>query len=134
MIETSGSNGSHDEEKLSHLLEHLLENGTIVDGTMATSPSHQQQMWPLRERIAEALLRDGYCYKYDISLPFNAFYQWTSENKGSISAEHGLGFKKRNFMHFSKCPTAINSMHQIKQVFDPHMIMNPYKVLPGGSI
>jgi len=23
----------------------------------------------LRERIAEALLRDGYCYKYDISLP-----------------------------------------------------------------
>ena len=33
---------SHDEEKLSQLLEHLLENGTIVDGTMATSPSHQQ--------------------------------------------------------------------------------------------
>jgi len=183
MIETSGSNGSHDEEKLSHLLEHLLENGTIVDGTMATSPSHQQQMWPLRERIAEALLRDGYCYKYDISLPFNAFYQsvdvmkarlgddivrcvgyghigdgnmhlnitsrqynqevmdkiepylyqWTSEQKGSISAEHGMGFKKRNYMHFSKCPAAIQSMHQIKQVFDPHMIMNPYKVLPGHS-
>ena len=34
--------GSHDEEKLSQLLEHLLENGTVVDGTMATSPSHQQ--------------------------------------------------------------------------------------------
>merc|ERR1711997_75317 len=107
MIETSGSNGSHDEEKLSHLLEHLLDNGTIVDGTMASSPSHQQQMWPLRERIAEALLRDGYCYKYDISLPFDFFYQsepflyqWTSEHKGSISAEHGLGFKKLSFMHF----------------------------------
>ena len=25
----------------------------------------------LRERIAEALLRDGYCYKYDISLPLD---------------------------------------------------------------
>ena len=58
-------------------------------------------------------------------------YQWTSENKGSISAEHGLGFKKRDFMHFSKCPVAINSMQQIKRVFDPKMIMNPYKVLPS---
>ena len=26
-------------------------------------------LWSIRERIAEALLRDGYCYKYDISLP-----------------------------------------------------------------
>jgi len=28
----------------------------------------------LRERIAEALMRDGYCYKYDISLPLSVFY------------------------------------------------------------
>ena len=44
----------------------------------------------------------------------------------------GLGFKKRSFMHFSKGPAAIMAMHQIKRVFDPHQIMNPYKVLPGG--
>lgn len=31
-------------------------------------------MWSLRERIAEALLVDGYCYKYDISLPYNSWY------------------------------------------------------------
>ena len=59
-------------------------------------------------------------------------YQWISENKGSISAEHGLGFKKKDFMHFSKCPVSISAMHQIKQVFDPHRIMNPYKVLPSS--
>ena len=35
-------------------------------------------------------------------------------------------------MHFSKGPAAIMAMHQIKRVFDPHQIMNPYKVLPGG--
>ena len=60
---------------MSQFLDYLLETGTIVDGTMANSPSHQQQMWPLRERISEALLRDGYCYKYDISLPFKSFYK-----------------------------------------------------------
>ena len=74
-IKYESPNNSHDEEKLSQFLDYLLENGTIVDGTMATSPSHQQQMWPLRERISEALLRDGYCYKYDISLPFKSFYR-----------------------------------------------------------
>lgn len=67
---------AHDAEKLNRLLEQLLESGTIVDGTIADSPSHQAQLWPLRERIAEALLKDGYCYKYDISLPFDAFYEW----------------------------------------------------------
>ena len=32
-------------------------------------------MWGLRERIAEALLHDGYCYKYDVSLPLSHFYE-----------------------------------------------------------
>ena len=27
-----------------------------------------------RERVAESLLLDGYCYKYDISLPLSVFY------------------------------------------------------------
>ena len=45
----------------------------------------------------------------------------------------GLGFKKRSFMHFSKSQPAIGAMQQIKQVFDPHGIMNPYKVLPPST-
>lgn len=31
-------------------------------------------MWSLRERIAEALVVDGYTYKYDISLPLPCWY------------------------------------------------------------
>ena len=34
----------------------------------------QAEIWQLRERIAESLLKDGYCYKYDISLPLSVFY------------------------------------------------------------
>ena len=66
---------SHDEEKLSQFLEMLMENGTVLDGTISESPSRQSsQIWELRERIAEALKKDGYCYKYDISLPLDNFY------------------------------------------------------------
>ena len=42
-----------------------MEEGTVEDGTVATAPSKQGEIWQLRERIAEALLVDGYCYKAD---------------------------------------------------------------------
>ena len=66
---------SHDEEKLSQFLETLMSDGTVLDGTVSESPSRQSsQIWELRERIAEALKKDGYTYKYDISLPLDTFY------------------------------------------------------------
>ena len=65
----------HDEEKLSQFLEKLMSDGTVLDGTVSESPSRQSsQIWELRERIAEALKKDGYTYKYDISLPLDNFY------------------------------------------------------------
>lgn len=36
LIETSGSNGSHDEEKLNDFLEHVMGSGLVEDGTVAT--------------------------------------------------------------------------------------------------
>lgn len=57
-------------------------------------------------------------------------FEWTSDLKGSISAEHGLGFKKRNFMHYSKSSGAIELMKKMKAIMDPNGILNPYKVLP----
>ena len=49
--------------------------------------------------------------------------------RGSVSAEHGLGQTKARYIGYSKSPTAIHIMHQVKQLFDPNRILNPYKVL-----
>ena len=49
---------------------------------------------------------------------------------GSISAEHGLGFKKAEFIHYSKSKEAVALMHNIKAMLDPQGILNPYKTLP----
>lgn len=57
-------------------------------------------------------------------------YDWVANHKGSISAEHGLGFKKKNFIYHSKSKSAVHLMKDIKRTFDPNMILNPYKVLP----
>lgn len=35
----------------------------------------KQVLWSIRENITNALLKDGYSYKYDISLSLQVFYQ-----------------------------------------------------------
>tara|TARA_B110000977_G_scaffold199708_1_gene287911 strand:+ start:325 stop:1956 length:1632 start_codon:yes stop_codon:yes gene_type:complete len=60
-------------------------------------------------------------------------YEWTSAKKGSVSAEHGIGVMKPNELVYSKPAEAIQLMKGVKKLFDPNGILNPYKVLPGGS-
>ncbi len=48
---------------------------------------------------------------------------------GSISAEHGVGLLKRDFLSFSRSPAEIEIMRKLKSVFDPNNIMNPGKIL-----
>ena len=57
-------------------------------------------------------------------------YERTKKFDGSISAEHGLGQMKANEIFYSKTAPVVNLMEQVKNVMDPHGIMNPYKVLP----
>ena len=57
-------------------------------------------------------------------------FEYVSSLKGSISAEHGIGVMKPQFLHLAKGQNAIEYMQQIKNVFDPNNILNPYMVLP----
>ena len=182
LIETSGSCGDHDQEKLERLLEALVDEG--VDGTLASSEAQMKAIWGLREGITTSLNHDGTVWKYDVSLPVAKMYEivedfrnrlkdapgmvrvvgyghmgdsnlhlnitakeWSkeisdliepylyervAEVRGSVSAEHGIGIQKRNVIHYSQTPEALALMKQIKNVFDPKGILNPYKVLPDS--
>lgn len=46
-------------------------------------------------------------------------YEWIAERNGSISAEHGLGLAKKNYIGYSRDETMIGLMKQIKQLYDP---------------
>eukprot|EP00899_Mesostigma_viride_P004760 jgi/Mesvir1/14285/Mv09715-RA.1 len=183
LIETQGSNDAQDKEKLDLFLEKMLEEETVVDGTIAASGQHMQEIWRLRESIAEALQKAGVVYKYDLSLPVGHLYdlveemrarlagsanvvgyghlgdgnlhlnisapaydqqllariepfvyEWTRSQKGSVSAEHGLGLMKANKIHYSKPPDVVRAMKSLKKLFDPNGILNPYKVLPDEVV
>jgi FAD/FMN-containing dehydrogenase len=47
---------------------------------------------------------------------------------GSISAEHGIGLLKKDFLHYSRTADELALMRQLKNVFDPNGILNPGKV------
>ncbi|XP_076636354.1 D-2-hydroxyglutaric acid dehydrogenase isoform X2 [Colletes latitarsis] len=185
LLETSGSNMAHDEEKLASFVEKALAEGMIEDGTLTSDPAKVKNIWTIRENISEAVLHDGYVFKYDISVPVLSFYkvvevlkerlrdpriitiggyghmgdenihvqvsiptydadiasqlvpfiyEYVSSLRGSVSAEHGIGFMKTKYLHMSRTPSEIELMHDLKNMMDPNGILNPYKVLyPIGT-
>ncbi|XP_044470639.1 D-2-hydroxyglutarate dehydrogenase, mitochondrial isoform X2 [Mangifera indica] len=179
LIETTGSDESYDREKLEAFLLRSMEDGLVSDGVIAQDINQASSFWRIREGVAEALMKAGAVYKYDLSLPLEKMYdlveemrirlgqtakvigyghlgdgnlhlnisapqyndaifaqiepyvyEWTSNHRGSISAEHGLGLVKANKIYYSKSPETVHLMGSIKKLLDPNGILNPYKVLP----
>jgi FAD/FMN-containing dehydrogenase len=48
---------------------------------------------------------------------------------GSISAEHGIGLEKRDYLSWCRGPDEIQLMRRLKTLLDPRGILNPGKVL-----
>lgn len=183
LIETSGSNSEHDQEKLNNFLEHVMEKEIVSDGTLAENATQIKDLWSWREGIPECLGHWGGVYKYDLSIPLKELYQlvedvrekiteagligdtedhpvvgvvgyghmgdsnlhlnvatrsydkrvekvlepfvyeWIAKRNGSISAEHGLGLAKKNYIGYSRSETMIGLMKGIKNLYDPVSFM-----------
>ncbi|OPL17456.1 MAG: FAD-binding protein [delta proteobacterium ML8_D] len=55
-------------------------------------------------------------------------YQATKKLGGTLSGEHGIGSKRKDFMGIVCSPAEIDLMRRIKKAFDPNGIMNPGKI------
>jgi FAD/FMN-containing dehydrogenase len=53
-----------------------------------------------------------------------------AEEGGSISAEHGIGRLKRDWLHLSRSPAELAAMRALKDALDPMGILNPGVLLP----
>ena len=56
-----------------------------------------------------------------------------AEHGGSISAEHGIGTAKKEWLALSRTPAEIMLFHSLKDALDPAGILNPNVLLPAGS-
>ena len=57
-------------------------------------------------------------------------FEAVTKRGGSISAEHGLGQCKNEYLPMIKNPVALQMMQALKRQFDPNGILNPGKYLP----
>ena len=55
-------------------------------------------------------------------------YQLTARLGGIISGEHGIGLEKKAYISQVVDGGALGYMRQIKKIFDPKNILNPYKI------
>jgi len=60
----------------------------------------------------------------------DAIFSLVLELGGTLSGEHGIGLVKREFVSREIAPPVLHLMQNIKQVFDPHNILNPEKIFP----
>lgn len=56
-------------------------------------------------------------------------YGGIRKREGSISAEHGIGLEKRDYLGYSRSPEEIALMRRLKAALDPNNILNAGKVL-----
>jgi FAD/FMN-containing dehydrogenase len=55
-------------------------------------------------------------------------FELVRKHGGSISAEHGIGLLKKDFLHFSRSPEEIALQRSVKRALDPLNLFNPGKI------
>jgi len=93
--------------------------GHIIDGNLhcnIVSPGIFERDAELSKLIDEGILEE------------------VMKRNGSISAEHGLGQYKHKYLPRIKDQPTLQTMYGIKNLFDPHRIMNPGKYLPPSPL
>ena len=89
VLETSGSNFDHDQEKLYNFIETASNKNVILDGILAENSTQMENLWNLRERIAEAFNIDGYVFKYDLSIKVTELYNVVEALRKHIEEKGG---------------------------------------------
>jgi FAD/FMN-containing dehydrogenase len=90
--------------------------GHVGDGNL-----HLNILKPEKTSIEEFFI---YCEKAS-----NHVYKTIQKYKGTISAEHGIGLLKKQYLSCSKDESEIRYMQEIKKIFDKNNIINRDKLI-----
>lgn len=182
LLEMSGTDPDRDAAHFEAVLGACLEQGIVVDATIAASQAQADGMWKIRDDIEGLFGIIAPSINFDVSLPIVAMDGYVAEvtaairaewgeaaqlvvfghigdgnlhiiigprpfdeaakhkvegivygllapHNGSVSAEHGIGLEKRDWLHITRSPQEIALMRTLKAAIDPTGILNPGKVL-----
>jgi FAD/FMN-containing dehydrogenase len=99
-------------EKLKEIpeVDQVYAFGHVADGNIHFMIGKQNDSIQLKKQIDEVV------------------YPPLKELNGSVSAEHGIGTHKKDYLDISKSAAEIAAMKSIKQALDPKGILNPGKI------
>ncbi|MBM3595306.1 MAG: FAD-binding protein [Alphaproteobacteria bacterium] len=108
-----------------------LVHGIFSDGTLALSLERMDRIEEV-DPLGKTLAAEAGCIlqtateaaeAHDLLLPLDL------GARGSVSAEHGIGFEKRDYLPRSRSQNEVALMRLLKSTLDPNNILNPGKVL-----
>jgi D-2-hydroxyglutarate dehydrogenase len=113
LIETSGSNQDHDQEKLDNFLEASMggdegEDAAVSDGIVAADSQQMKAVWRLREGISDAMTAAGYIYKYDVSLPLDKMYELVEDTRKMLQAQGFVDARAAGYGHLGDSNLHLN--------------------------
>ena len=79
--------------------------------------------------VTQPVGADGTRFMEEGAAVTDAIYELVSELGGSISAEHGIGVTKREYLQRYRGGAEIALMRALKSALDPNNILNPGKVI-----
>lgn len=109
----------------------------LLDQYVINVTAQLQQRWPEARLISFGHVGDGNIHLVvcvgsklpeDVHAVDVIIYQALGELGGVISAEHGIGLEKREFLKHSRSPVEIKLMKILKTAMDPKNILNPGKI------
>jgi FAD/FMN-containing dehydrogenase len=65
----------------------------------------------------------------DVDVIYKQVYTLVGEMGGTITAEHGIGTLKRQYLSLCRSEQEINLMRALKKAMDPNNILNPDRVI-----
>ncbi|WP_295548451.1 FAD-binding oxidoreductase [uncultured Pseudacidovorax sp.] len=112
-----------------------------MDALVQELSTRLESAYPAQSHLFFGHLGDGNLHL--ISGPFTSHeelaqaeavvYACVGRFEGSISAEHGIGMVKRDFLGHSRDDAQVGLMRQLKGLLDPHGILNPGRIFEAAA-
>jgi FAD/FMN-containing dehydrogenase len=102
---------------------------------------HLSKRWPNSKMVVFGHLGDGNIHMVvtvgslepaDVTSVEDIVYEALGRRSGVISAEHGIGLDKREYLKHSRSEDEIALMRTLKQAMDPKGILNPGKIFAAN--
>jgi FAD/FMN-containing dehydrogenase len=128
-------------ERVEALLERALDEGLVLDATIAASEAQRRALWHIREHIPEAQKRDGGGIKHDVSVPVSSVPAFIAEAQAACEARlqgvrvMAFGHVGDGNVHFNLCrPVGADALEFQARWGEFNRIVHDIVAKLGGSI